>query len=83
VFVRHQGLTVILDGALQTGFQTHLFGQLNTGPDGATSFATSMAEAGMNAVDIQENQPSTTTTMAEVQAIHKACVNFPPVGPLP
>jgi hypothetical protein len=77
VFVSHDGLTVILDGALQTGFQTHLFGKLNTGRDGATSFATSMADAGMNAVAIQP------PTMAEVQAIHQACVNFPPVGPLP
>jgi len=47
------------------------------GPDGSTSYATSMAEAGMQAVEIR---PSTT---GDIAVIHQDCVNFPPVGRLP
>lgn len=76
VFAEHEGNEITVGGAQQTGFQTHLFGNIQTGPDGTTSFANTMAEAGMNAIDI------TAITRAEITAIHNACVNFPPVGPL-
>lgn len=76
VFASHEGNEIELGGAQQTGFQTHLFGNIQAGPDNTTSFANTMAEAGMNAIDI------TSITRAEINAIHNACVNFPPVGPL-
>jgi len=77
VFAEHERNEITVGGAQQTGFQVHLFGNIQTGPDGATSFANTMAEAGMNAIDI------TPITSAEITAIHNACVSFPPVGPLP
>lgn len=76
VFASHAEDDITIGGAQQTGFQTHLFGGITTAPDGNTSVARSMAEAGMNAVALTSN------TRAEINAIHNACVNFAPVGPL-
>lgn len=64
------------NGATQTGFLTHLFGSITTAQDGSTSYANTMAEAGMKGITI------TPQTLAEIKAIHQACVNFPGVGPL-
>ena len=76
VFAGHEGDEILINGAMQTGFLTHLFGAISTAQDGSTSYANSMAEAGMKGIAI------TRDTLAEIKAIHKACVNFPPVGPL-
>ena len=58
------------------GFSDTSFGSIQSGPDATTSFANTIAEAGMNAIGI------TSVTRAEIIAIHNACVNFAPVGPL-
>ena len=76
VFASHEGDEILINGAMQTGFLTHLFGNITTAPDGSTSYANSMAEAGMKGIAV------TRDTLAEIRAIHQACVNFPPVGPL-
>jgi hypothetical protein len=77
VFVSHGGSSPIsISGVTQTGFQTHLFGSISTAPDGNTSYANTMGEAGMKAIGI------TPETVGEINAIHQACVSFPPVGPL-
>jgi len=62
-------------GATQTGFQTHLFGNIQTvadffGSSGTTSFANTMAEAGMKAIEINP------VTVSEMNAIHQNCVKF-------
>jgi hypothetical protein len=76
VFANHEGNKISINGATQTGFQTHLFRNITTAADGMTSYADTMGEAGMKGIAI------TSDTLAEVRAIHQACVNFPPVGPL-
>jgi hypothetical protein len=76
VFASHDDNIITVGDAQQAGFQTHLFGGIQSGPDATTSFANTMAEAGMNAIGI------TSVTSAEIIAIHSACVNFAPVGPL-
>ena len=76
VFASHEGDEISIGGATQTGFLTHLFGNITTAPDGSTFYANSMAEAGMKGIAI------TPHTIVEIKAIHQACVNFPPVGPL-
>ena len=76
VFASHEDDEILIHGATQTGFLTHLFGNITTAVDGNTSYANSMAEAGMKGVVI------TPDTLAEIKAIHQACVNFSPVGPL-
>ena len=76
VFAGHDGDEILIKGATQTGFLTHLFGNITTAADGSTSYANSMAEAGMKGIAI------TPGTLAEIKAIHQACVNFPGVGPL-
>ncbi len=83
VFANHKGDEIFIKGAIQTGFQANLFGNITTvantfdSANGAfTSYANTMAEAGMKAIAI------TPDTLAEVKSIHQACVNFPPVGPL-
>ena len=66
---------IVIGAATQTGFQTHLFGTITTFPDplggsGNTSVATSMAEAGMNAVEINK------AALVEMEAIHQSCIKF-------
>lgn len=77
VFASHEGDEILIRGATQTGFLTHLFGNITTAPDGSTSYANTMAVAGMKGIAITHD------TLAEIKAIHRACVNFAPVGPLP
>jgi hypothetical protein len=74
VFAKHQGNTISIADATQTGFQTHLFGNITTSADGSTFYANTMAQAGMKGVAI------TFQTLIEVNAIHQACENF--LGPL-
>jgi|GEM_PF-5983898 len=76
VFANHKGDNIFIQGATQTGFQTHLFGSITTAADGNTSYANTMAEAGMKAI------PITPDTLADIKLIHQDCVNFSPVGPL-
>lgn len=73
VFAKHEGDKILIDGATQTGFQTHLFRNITMAADGSTFYADTMAEAGMKGVAITDQ------TLAEITAIHRACVNF--LGP--
>lgn len=72
----HSDSGISIDKATQTGFQTHLFGNITASSDGMTSYANTMGEAGMKGIEITEE------TLKEIKAIHDACVSFAPVGPL-
>lgn len=67
-----KGEKIFLDGAIQTGFQTHVFGNVVTTNDITTGSI--MTEAGMKAV------PITRVTREEIEKIHGQCVKF--LGPL-